>query len=283
MTRARVVAVVCTCTCLGASANIAAAGSAAAAPLRVVPSLSPSAVLYGDPITAEIEVDYEPQLDASSIRVQPSFIPYVASSAPVVEHPRTGVVRFRYALLCITDGCLPTKGPRLLHLERVTVTGLAGNRTVTAGASWPTLRISSRLGAADLSGQIHFRNPTTPPAVDYRLAPGPLSAGVIAAAALCALVALALAARALARLSRRSSERRLSPLELAIAYVRDSTRRSDPDRRRALELLAEAVDRNGEPTLAAAAAERAWSKPPPTPGGATELADRAAGLRKGSG
>ena len=250
----------------------------------VVTSLSPGAVFYGDPVTADVEVDYEPQtVEPSSIRVQPSFIPYVVSSAPVVQHVRAGVVRFRYSLLCVTDGCLPTKGPRLLKLERVTVTGLAGNRTVTAAASWPTLRISSRLAASDLSGQVRFRNPATPPSPEYRLAPGPLSAGLIAAAALCALVAAALVGRELARRSSSERAHRLSPLELAIAYLRDSARRTDPDRRRALELLAEVVGDQGEPAVAAAAAETAWSKPPPTPGGATELADRAAGLRRGAG
>jgi hypothetical protein len=186
-------------------------------------------------------------------------------------------VRFRYSLLCVTTGCLPTKGARVLRLERVTVTGLADGRAVSAAAAWPTLHVSSRLGASDLSGQIRFRNPTTPPSPTYRLAPGPLSTGLIAAAALCALVAAAIAGRELAGLLPRAGARRLSSLELAIAYVRDSTRRTDPDRRRALELLAEAVDSDGEATLASAAGERAWSKPPPTPAGATELADRAAG------
>jgi hypothetical protein len=268
------------CILVGVFADVASAQPA----LRVVTSLRPAAVLYGDPVTADVEVDYDPQtVEPSSIRVQPSFIPYVVSSAPVVQHLRAGVVRFRYSLLCVTTGCLPTKGARVLRLERVTVTGLADSRTVTAAALWPRLRISSRLGASDLSGQIRFRNPTTPPAPEYRIAPGPLSAGLIAAAALCALLAAALAGRELAGRFARSSARRLSALELAIAYVRDSARRTDPDRRRALELLAEAVDSDGEPTLAAAAGEQAWSKPPPTPAGAAELADRAAGLGRGAG
>ena len=81
------------------------------------------------------------------------------------------------------------------------------------------------------------------------------------------LAAAALAVRGLGGLSRRSRARPLSPLQLAIAYVRDSTRRSDLDRRRALSLLAETVD-DGEPSLAAAAAERAWSKPPAGPSSA---------------
>ena len=86
--------------------------------LRVTASLNPSAALYGDPVTADVEVDYDPRtVEPSSIRVQPSFNPYVATAAPVVQHPHAGAVRFRYSLLCVTEGCLPAKGERLLRLR----------------------------------------------------------------------------------------------------------------------------------------------------------------------
>jgi len=255
---------------LGASADAAKADTT----LRVSASLHPAAVLYGDPVVADVEVDYDPRtVEPSSIRVQPSFSPYTAGAAPVVQHLHDGAVRFRYSLLCVTEGCLPTKGSRSLQLHAVTVTALAGTRRLVANAPWPVLRISSRLAAADLTGRIRFHHPASPPAPAYRLAPGKLAAGLIALAALCTLAAVALAGRELTRRSARSKVRRLSPLELAIAYVRDSTVRGDPDRRRALALLSEAAE--GE--VADDAADRAWSKPPPTPAGAGELADRAAG------
>lgn len=242
--------------------------------LRVTASLSPAAALYGDPVTADVEVDYDPRtVEASSIRVQPSFNPYVAIAAPVVQHLHAGAVRFRYSLLCVTEGCLPAKGERLLRLRAVTATARAGTRTVTGTASWPALRITSRLATADRNGPVRFRYPATLPAPDYRLAPRALAAGLIALAALCTLGAVALASSELVRRSARSKVHHLSPLELAIAYVRDSTARAEPDRRRALELLSEAAE--GE--LAADAADRAWSESAPTPTGAAELADRAAG------
>src|SRR5213078_542821 len=105
----------------------------------------------------------------------------------------------------------------------------------------------------DRTGRIRFRSPSTPPAPRYRLAPGALAAVLIALAALCALAGVALTARELARRSARAKVRRLSALELAIAYVRDSTVRTEHDRRRALELLSEAA----EGTLATDAADRA--------------------------
>jgi hypothetical protein len=241
--------------------------------LRVTASLDSASALYGDLVTAEVDVDYDPRtVEPSSIHMQPNFNPYVATSAPVVEHPHAGTVRFRYSLLCVTEGCLPAKGARVLRLRPVTATALAGTSTVTGTASWPALHISSRLAEADRNGPVRFRSPAALPAPDYRLAPGALAAGLIALAALCALGAVALAGRELARRFARPKVRRLSPLELAIAYVRDSTLRTEPDRRRALELLSEAAE--GE--LAVDAADRAWSEPAPTPAGTAELADRAA-------
>ncbi len=265
------------------AAGGASAAPLSAGPLRVVTSIYPRAVRYGDPVTAEVAVAYDPRTIAlASIRVVPSFSPYVAVSAPVVQPVRSGLVRFRYSLLCVSDGCLPTRGPRLLRLEPVTVSGLAGASRSTATATWPVLRISSRLVPSDLRGPVRFRSPTTPPAPVYRVAPGLLAALLLATATLCVLVAIAIAARGLLALRRRPATRSLSSLELAIAYVRDSTRRSAADRRRALGLLAEAVDDTGEPVLAAAAAETAWSQPPPTPAGASELAERAAGAGRAS-
>jgi hypothetical protein len=139
---------------------------------------------------------------------------------------------------------------------------------VRATASWPALRISSRLTGKERGGPIRFRYPATPPAPRYRIAPAALAAVAIALAALCALAAAALVARELTRRAVLRPQPRPSPLELAIAYVRDSQARAEPDRRRALELLSEAA----EGRVAADAADRAWSEPPPTPAGAAELA-----------
>ena len=258
-------AIVCALVCADAAA--------ASPPLRAVASLQPAAVQYGDPVTAVVEVDFDRKAIApSSIRVQPSFVPYVVTSGPIVKRVRDGVVRFTYSLLCVTDGCLPIKSPRLVQLQPVTVS----STNETATARWPALRVSSRLASGDLSGAIRFRNPATPPAASYRLAPGTLAGALVGVAALCVLIAAALVAHALRRRSASPIADRRSPLELAIAYVRDSARRSDADRRRALELLAEAV---GRPDVAAAAAETAWSEQPPTPARTTELAEQAAHVK----
>jgi hypothetical protein len=256
---------------VAALALVAAAPAAAAPQLSVATSLAPSAIHYGDPVTAVVEVHFDPKrVDRSSIVAAPTFTPFVLTAKPVVEDAGPGLVRIRYSLLCITEGCLPAQTSRAMRLKPFRVTASGG---LTATPSWPPLRIDSRLRAADLKGDAAFRSPSAPPPPRYRVGPGALATGLIAAAVLCALGALALVAAALRRRRRRPVEQRLSRLELAIAYVRDAAGRPDPDRRRALELLSEAVDDE----LALDTADAAWSRQPPTPAGAGELADRAEG------
>jgi hypothetical protein len=160
------------------------------------------------------------------------------------------------------------------------VTAVAGSGTAAVSGAWPRVVVGSRLSAADLSGSIRFRRPTSPAAPDYAVDPGALAGGLLGAAALSALAAAGLAGLAINRRRRRARSRELSPFELALAYARDAARRRDPaDRRKALELLADAVSRNGEPALARVAADTAWSQPPPTPADALELADQADATR----
>jgi hypothetical protein len=248
-------------------------------PLRVTASIEPTSVRYGDQVTATVEVNAQGTIDPSDVRVSPSFIPYVATSGPTVRRLGQGAVSYTYTLLCVTEGCLPTRGQRLLRLEPVIVTVGEGRSTLRASGAWPTIRIVSRLTRADVSGPVRFRSAAAPPSPLYRVTPGALAVVLGLGAAICALTGIAILARELARLWRRPGVTHLSRLDLAIAYLRDSTRRSGADRRRALSLLAETTDEL-EPDLAETAAEAAWSRPSPSVVGATELADRAAEVGK---
>jgi hypothetical protein len=248
-----------------------APASAAGPELSVTTSLAPAAARYADPVMAVAEVHYAKDVEGSSIRVVPSFTPFVLTAKPVVQPVGDRVVRISYSLLCVTEGCLPTGAKKVLHLHPLTVTALASGARVSATAAWPPLRIDSRLRAPDLKGEASFRSPKSPPPPRYGVAPGTFAGVLIAGAAICVLAAIGLAAAALRRRRKRAVTRRASPLELAIAYVRDATGRPSPDRRRALELLSEAVADD----LALDAADAAWSREPPTPAGAGELADRA--------
>lgn len=253
------------------SALAGAPASGAGPELSVDTSFAHATVRYADPVTAVAEVHYANSVDRSSIRSLPSFTPFVLTAKPLVRQSGDGVVRISYSLLCVTEGCLPTGAKKVLHLRPLTVTAQASGQRVSATAAWPPLRIDSRVRTSDLKGEAPFRSPKSPPPPRYGVAPGTFSGALIAGAAICVLAAIGLATVILRRHRRRPATRRLSPLELAIAYVRDATGRPTPDRRRALELLSEAVD----PDLALDAADAAWSREPPTPAGSGELADRA--------
>jgi hypothetical protein len=136
------------------------------------------------------------------------------------------------------------------------------------------LRVVSRLSERAGAGRGGFRRQRILPPPDYRVSPGALAGGLIAAAALAVVAALALLVLELHRRRGRSGAAALSALERALRFTRDSATRPDPaDRRRALELLAEAVEDAGDGRLAGRVRNAAWVETPPTPQRSTDLAD----------
>jgi hypothetical protein len=265
---------------LTAAAIFAGGANAAARPaLSVSGKLAPMAIRFADPLVAEVEVAYDPgQVDGDSIHVVPAFAPFVQISPPAVSHERRGalaVLRIRYALQCLTDGCVPLTRSLALRLPRLTVTGSAAGRTVRASAAWPQVRVLSRLPASAATGTVVFRHQRVLPPPGYAVPPGALAAGLIAGAALATILAAWALAHGLRRRRAQPAADRLTPLERALWYVRDASTRPDPaDRRRALELLAEAVEAEGRgERLADETYEAAWVEAPPTPQRSTELAD----------
>jgi hypothetical protein len=270
-----VVVVVVALAGAGATDPTAAQGTEA---LSVHGTLTPATIRFADPLVADVEVQYDPSVvDGRSIRVLPNFRPFVQTSSPAVTRSQRGdlaVLRMRYALQCLTDGCLPAKGALELRLPRLAVTGTQDGRRVRAVASWPALRVVSRLRDRADTGRISFRHQRVLPPPAYGVSPGALAAGLVAAAALAALAAVALLAREWRRRPARSPDDASSMLERALRFARDSATRPDPgDRRRALEFLAEAVDDAGDERLAGRVRETAWVATPPTPRSSTELAD----------
>ena len=271
----------------GASAAVRGA-EARVPPLAARTALEPNPLRYGDPLVAEVDVVFDPHAVAQgSITLKPDFAPFVQTSPPSVSRTtaaNAATLRYRYTLLCLTDACLPTKHARRVRFAPVKVTGTDGKRTLTVTASWPPAVVSTRLAPSDVSGSIRFRNDRTLPPPVFAVAPGPLAGGLIAVAALCTLAAALLIGRALLRARSRAREIRLTPLELALVYTRDSAQRPDPaDRRKALDMLAEAVGHSGEPELARVATETAWVEDPPSPARAIELADEVEGAHGGGG
>jgi len=239
--------------------------------LEVQTSLDPASPFFGDAVTAEIDVAV--YSSATGLRVVPAFGPLAMSGRPVVTQSQSGgleSVRYRYAIQCVSEDCLPLVKPRALRLPPVVVSARVHDRVLTVKASWPALTVVSRL-SGDGGG---LRRPAALLQPMYGISPGVLADVLTAAAAVLALLTLAVVGREAVRLVRRHSTVRMSPLEAALLYTRQSARRRDAaDRRKALALLAQTLDAEGDSALADAAASVAWSDAAPTPERALELAD----------
>jgi hypothetical protein len=278
MTRAVVVAA----SVLACAWPLAAFG--AAPRLAAETSLEPSPSQFGDALVAELEVRFDPAtIDPRSIRVETDFTPYAPEGPPEVVAARSGsgqrLVRYRYHLSCLTAACLPTRGERAVALAPSRVTAAAGSRTVTVQVRWPSALVRPRIRPADLARSPRFRSPVSSNRTPFRTAPGPLVAGLFALASLLGVAGLLLAGRELARLLRsRRPPTPVDALETALRYTRESALRPSPaDRRKALGLLADALD---DRRLAETAGGAAWSEPPPPPARALEVADEVETARR---
>jgi hypothetical protein len=102
-----------------------------------------------------------------------------------------------------------------------------------------------------------------------------LADALTTAAALLAAAAMLVLSRGLLRsLRRRRAAPPRTPLEIAIAYVRQAARRPvAADRRKALGYLAEILDESGDASRAASTDAIAWSEETPQAERALALAD----------
>jgi hypothetical protein len=250
--------------------------------LSVTTSLAPTTAFFGDPLVAEVDVQLDrAAIGAGAVRVDPSFAPYAETGAPAVSSSRAGnreTVRYRYALQCVSDACLPTGHGRSIAFAPVVVRAVSGTRRLKAIGTWQPLNLVSRLTSADVaSSRPNFRRGLLLPPPVFGVAPGPFADGLTAAAALLVLAGLGICGVELARLAarrRRSRRVELTPLELALLRARESASRLDPaDRRKAVGALAETLAAEGRSRLAESADDLAWSEAPPTPARTLTLVD----------
>lgn len=248
------------------------ANAAPSEPLSATVELHPAVVRFGDPVNASVTVVLDPDLvDVRTVRVEPSVAPYAPAGPPKVTSSTSGAtekLRYSYVLMCVDSGCLPGKKPRVLAFPSTVVSATSGTKTLTARAAMPRLTVSSRLPAgATASASPRFLAPTTLPPARYAVSPTLLSDLLVAATALLGVAGLALLARELVRLSRYRRRRAAvlrTPLEIALAYVRQAARRpAAADRRKALGLLARTLDDRGDDVLASSVDAAAWGERPP--------------------
>ena len=272
-------------------------GSPAAAPpppedgLEASATFSPRIVLFGDTLTARVDVMVDRRaLDPARVRVgwDPTPWRFVRPPARTVESVgETAHVRLSYVLRCLAGECAPARDTEQVTFPaaRVLSPGAAGAGPLEDEVEWPSLLVHSRVGEVDAGQRDVLASPwradlVSLPAVSYRLAPG-LAIGV-----LVALAALLFGAAALVTYRawpRKEPEPEpepppppvASPLEQALALLESSVAvNGSESRRRALELVADEVERVGDGDLATAARALAWSPHDPDVPVTRELASR---------
>jgi len=247
--------------------------------------LSPRNVLFGDTVTALIEVILDrDRVDPDSVRVRADFTPWnpLANPERLRRDARTTTyLRTTFVLRCLATFCTSTSETAAANLApaRVTYTaregiGSSGRRSLEV--RWPQLVVGSRFSddAAQSAGATATRwraDLLSLPAVSYGFAPGLLLALLLAGSTSLMVAAGALAYLALLRRPPTQApqvdgppEPVLRPLERAFALLEDPARVDGaPQQRRALEFVARGLVERGDPPLAWAARTLAWSRQVP--------------------
>lgn len=245
------------------------AGTAAGSGADVTASLDQTSVEFGDPVTATVAV--------TAPRGTPVTVED-ANLAPLTQLGRTRVTHVTHGSVqtvtyatrasCLDDRCITRTKPKQIEL-RPAVVHVGGRR---AAAAWPALSVQRRVSPADAARvKPPLRADTTPPAVTYDVSPDHLALALDIAAAILAVAGVLLAGASAAALYRRRHRAApLTGLERALALAREAERRPQPDRRRALALLARLLGQR-DAHLADEADELAWSAAGPTPGAVSQL------------
>lgn len=226
----------------------------------------PRTSLFGDSLTARLVVSVDRRrIDPDDLQLRARFAPYEQVEDFDIERRDVGhqtQLVYTTQLRCDEFLCLPRDQRLPIALPPVRIGSLI--------VRWPRIEVASRINQSELQ-VLRYRATVAPvPDATARVAPRSLAAASFSAAALLALLALGLFARAALRTWRRRPELDLPPVERALVLLRWT--RDGEDRRRALELLASALDDEGRRDLARAARRLAWSDASPTAQQAEELA-----------
>lgn len=256
---------------------------------RVV--VSPRVVLFGDTVTARVQVALDSaRIDPDSLRVGTSFTPWQFVRAPRrIRQDGAGATYIEtvYVLRCLGPSCVPTRASSSREFQAVELSyeRVGGGRESTE-VRWPVLVVNTRLvsddfGRRDEYGTAWRADLATLPAVSYRVSPGLLLALLLAGAAALLVGGGRLAYAAYPHREEAPAEPPapppppdVSPLERALALLEQSSPLDGAaERRRALEFVAEHFDERDR-ALAASARALAWRSGKPAPAESVGLAAR---------
>jgi hypothetical protein len=251
-------------------------------PVAATALLVPEQHLFADAVRARLELVVDrKRVDPSTVDVGANFEPYRNLRPPLRTQEDSGPltrIRYDYVLGCLRAACLP-KGNGRVELPgtalQFRVKGTPGLQTATI--EWPPISSAGRIDPKQLEQAALRAELRDLPPPTYRVSPLGVQLIALLLAVICFAGAAILALRFLpldrltAWLGRDRADRR-SPLERALALVRESTGGERPDDgRRALERLAAELRNVRNPRLAGTASELAWSEPPPAESGVAPL------------
>jgi hypothetical protein len=272
-------------------------------PVRIKSVLSPRAVLFGDTLTAHLEVASDSRrVDPSSVRIEERFGRYRPVAPPLVRRREirgTEYLSWTATLRCLEIGCLPAgDGQTRVRLGPARVTYSLDEDDVriarTVVVRWPPVLVHSRVDAAEVAARDPRGEPPwradlgSFPEPTYRASPALIAAILFGLGTVLLVSALALLRPVLLPLLRRGRDGegvRLPPLEQALELLeRDG---GSPEavqaQREALEFVAAELARRGEHELELSARRLAWSEGRPPHEHTVALAQRVRRLdRSGS-
>jgi hypothetical protein len=266
-------------------------------PLRVTGvSVTPRAHAFGDEVRASVDILVDSdRVDPADVRFVPDFRPYQqAASLAVTRHDFGRVVQLHYEvrLNCLALACVPLSEPaiketRSFRLAPAQVLYRGGKARRRVSVRWPELHVVTQLTAQELP---HAGEPIGPrveaiPVLEepsYRVPPELLRALLLASGLLFAALAVVALRPYLRReapvapvLELEPAGPELTPLQRALTGLQWARAYAAPrEQRKALELLAEELERAGEDELAEEARALAWSPALPGPERMENLAER---------
>lgn len=238
-------------------------------PLTVKRALSTASALFGDTVTAKVDVlTDDTQIDPESVAIHTDFSPYRAVETNV-EHRHQGSVSLISTVVqlrCLTAACLPRRDGRPFDFKPLELTYRQGAEDRTEQIPWRALAVGSRL-SSDARSPVGIID--TPPELSSEFARSPMLLRAV-------LGGLALVVGVLGSLfviqglwprfpySLRRW-RGLSPLEQSLAQVEAASLIGDEAlRRRVLDQLANQLGAVDRPELEFETRQLAWTSNAPT-------------------
>jgi hypothetical protein len=244
--------------------------------------ISPEQHLFGDAVRARVELIVDAtRVDPDSVEIGANFDPYRELRPVEVTRSEDGALtklRYDYVLGCLVSRCLP-RGTGRVELGGVAVNYVRRGESQPDAATveWVPIRAAGRIDPNELDQAALRSDLRDLPSASYRVSPRTVELIALVLAVLFAIGAAILILRLLpldrlaTKLGARFVDKR-SPLEQALAIVRESAASGSPEEeRRALERLAVELRRNRNPALAGDASRLAWSEP--VPAGIDPLSD----------